>query len=187
MIIVGNGPSLKDKKRGDEIDSFQTVIRLTETNIFRTDHACYNIADHGRKTDYLIANTYTYKFASNVPKYETWIYSRPNELNDSIKVKIYNRLLNYNPVFVNILTDYWLNYFETIGNSNITKFRPIPQTGIIGIIISILKLKPYKLTLAGFDSYWDESMAVRGVHDLITERQLISEISTIYKTELIKF
>ena len=39
VILVGNGPSLLDKKNGQKIDSFDTVVRF---NLYNTvDHIAY--------------------------------------------------------------------------------------------------------------------------------------------------
>lgn len=190
VIVVGMGPSLGKLARGREIDKFPNIVRMPDfkRNAYY-DYMHYNKRDHGERTDYIVAaaqlRTHVIEY-DVIPRKATWIYGRPGAISREKETHLKNYLGKYKPVVCRE-SDRWLNRFVEMGARSLPRRIPIPQTGIIGTIIAIEKLKPKQVFLAGLDSFWDESQGMRYNHDMNTTRRLMHEIIDLYEIELVKF
>lgn len=176
VIIIGHGPSLNGRNRGEEIDEFETVIRLANMPPNRTiDAIPLTHNDHGKKTDYFVVSTADCKHLITkriVPNQGTWVFSRPGKMDKGVEAAYskYKARCSYEP-------DKWLNRFDEIGARNLREWsKAFPCNGTMAIILAHEILKPKAIYLAGFDAWWDYTVTERGGHDYIAERILLAEM-----------
>lgn len=136
VILVGNGPSLLDKKNGQKIDSFDTVVRF---NLYNTvDHIPYT----GIKTNiwFTVQNVRITKRKVDEVYFHVWYNNK----------EVHPYYLNLQKHFTNtkVITDELLTEMRRYFDTQYGMF----STGMIAIYVM---LKQYEqITLTGFD-WWD--------------------------------
>jgi hypothetical protein len=208
-VIVGHGPGLWEKGRGELIDSFDAVIRIY-------DFLWQDQKNYGSKVDYCM---YTYTAARMIPALknppESWTKTRSMESISPKEIWIVHHMgsfgalmvgpgadkleddyREYNPKIFNNLVYYW--------NYNYQQYRPKYQkfsTGILTVMVAAYHLKPEELCLIGFDNlkagineeYWAGYRGENGNgaihkclmnHDLAAESSLVFDIANAYQVEI---
>lgn len=142
IILVGNGPSVLDKKNGEIIDSFGEVVRFNWYHIEGYEEYV------GTRTDIWFTSVYTgYGFNRAAEKYKV-VYRHSWEW-DPAEDKIYNELLKYDNPIIKVEEKEVLEIRKYMGKENSYYYY---SSGAIAINIF---LKQYdKLTLTGFD-WWE--------------------------------
>ena len=143
-IIIGHGPSLLGAKKGQEIDSFDAVIRL------KWGYKSYQVPDstdqdYGIKTDYLLSTFRTWAGYKEVKVKEYWGYE--NVFCGRNMFLISQQMAS--PIWVDYEgTKYWL----AIYNSMRTWGLPHVSTGLAAVWYACRRLELESLTIAGYDN-----------------------------------
>jgi len=182
VCIVGHGPSVREKPRGQDIDQC-TVVRLKNCKRLLADKEHY-----GRRIDYAAASTETLKGlhglgAKHVKEY--WGYPKRGKYNAKVAQELQD--LTGRPVWVPLtLTNDWNKRFRDLGGQHKNM-----SLGMAAIIMVCEKLKPENLFLAGFDTMLDpdkeyytclkERKGHPG-HDWATEHILLDQVRAEYDT-----
>ncbi len=161
IILIGNGPSLLDKKNGEEIDSFNNVVRF---NNYKIDSFESYV---GKKTDIWFTVCCNPKHMESIHKYKE-VYAHSWEWNKE-KCKTYQKISQKR---------FCIKMERGFVRSNI----PIdsPSTGLIAMFYFLSKYK--KITITGFD-WWSSNKHHYGdnekrgsIHKPSEEYQVISAL-----------
>lgn len=161
IILIGNGPSLLYKNNGEEIDSFDNVVRFNNYKIDSFESFV------GKKTDIWFTVCCNPKHMNNIHEYKE-VYTHSWEW-DKEKCKIYQSISQKREC---------IKMDRELVRSQI----PIasPSTGLIAIIYFLTKYKKVKIT--GFD-WWSSDKHHYGdnekrgsMHKPTEEYQVISAL-----------
>lgn len=185
ICIVGHGPSLKGAHRGEEIDSFDKVVRL------KGSHTVLWTDDYGSRTDALCASTEIMGCFFKQEASEYWAYPKNGDYDRRVAISAIEKLQK--PVMIPItFVNRWNSYFRQMGacHNNVS-------TGMGAILIAIHRWKPEKIALAGFDTLMnpevsfarDDRIPRSGFgpypnHDWGKEHDLIPILSDQYNVEI---
>jgi len=177
VVIVGNGPSILDEKKGNIIDSYDIVIRIN-------DYVIEGYEEHtGKKTDIWAMDTkcfgWRFKFKERwqtVP--EIWIVPAVTYFGS------YESILQEAKKMHNNV------HIATRGDAIKTriKLRAFPSTGVSVIEFAFKKLSP-PFSIVGFDAcktrngktdYWDEVAKPDTTHSHTQEALYIQGLAEIH-------
>lgn len=143
VVIVGHGPSLKESRRGAEIDGFDRLARIK--NGWRLVHN--QERDYGRRQDIVVSSLKTCRQYYDAPVTEYWgvgkfashmeMLEEVREKFGSIKVVVHKEAI-----------DAWIGIYRKMGAICTHEL----STGLGAIITACEELKPKIITLAGFDN-----------------------------------
>ena len=178
IIIIGNGPSVLEKKNGKLIDSFDKVARF---NTFKNDSEYSKFV--GTRTDFWFIN------AKNIRTRSPEIIKMMDNVNyEKILVEQNpydpkNKLLKYFPELKrNTKVDFCdINLFNKIQNKyfNPRGLNPHPSLGLQGINFIANKYPEYEIYITGFDSFNSEKihyMDKTSVNDTYIKHNLDKEV-----------
>jgi len=183
IAIVGHGPSLKGAGLGSQIDKADKVVRL------KGSQTVWGTEDFGSRTDALCASTEVMGLFLKADANEYWAYPKNGAFDHEHAMRVLVKLER--PVMIPLLhCSYWNTRFRLMGATH-----PNVSTGMAAILIAILRWKPKKITLYGFDTMIDPSKVFdrhpeiprTGVgvinHDWQKEHDLLTVLSNVYKVE----
>lgn len=184
ICIVGHGPSLKGKKAGSYIDSYDHVVRLKNCG------STLGTEDYGSRIDSLCLSTEAVKLVGLIECGMYWLYPKNG---------VYDQAYTFGviaekgaPFMIPLdLCNKWNEHFREMGASH-----PNVSTGTAAIIIAAHYYEPESITLAGFDTLLDptqpftrnDDIPRTGVgeikHDWVKENELLRQLSDTYKFEI---
>ena len=176
VAIIGHGPSLTKQARGEEINKYDTIVRLGD--FFWCDSASF-----GSRTDYAMMPLHNMnhiqklwkgqelrrrqgkdetKFVSPTPLKETWIIGNGGDFNMAIDERqaeeLVERYRQYiNPVVFNGVIFKWLN---KACRFNI-KFRKFSKS-LLALIVTAYQLQPDIIYMLGCDHIQEGTDWIRG-------------------------
>ena len=191
IVIIGNGPSVLKKKKGNEIDNFNKVVRF---NTFKNDKKYSPFV--GEKTDFWFIN------AKNIRTKNPEIIKMMKDVKYS---KIYieqntydskDKLLKYFPELKKNqrVTFCDLNLFNDIQNKhfNPKDMNPHPSLGLQGINLIAKKYPEYELYIIGFDSfntdnihYMDNIKVDKNGHNQEKEKKFLEYLVKKYNIKIL--
>ena len=152
IIIIGNGPSVLEKKNGKLIDSFDKVVRF---NTFKNDE---EFSDYvGYRTDFWFINAKNIrtrspeiiKMMENINYEKIFVEQNPYDPKKKL-LKYFPELEQNNKVdFCDI------DLFNEIQNKHFNPkgMNPHPSLGLQGINLLANKFPEYEIYIMGFDSF----------------------------------
>jgi hypothetical protein len=195
-VIVGHGPSLLGAKRGEEIDSFDAVVRMKAFTRF------WNEEDYGNKLDYLVSSTEAAmaNLANHIKPKEYWLYPKKGTYDKRSINHLYSGL----PAKV-LLTeaDIWNERFRQRSGYDAKK-DPIRgrnvSTGFAALVYTADQLynkqksEERELYLIGFDTLKDPNVEYestfnpgtvhKGFHDWHIEHSMLEMVEAHYNVKL---
>lgn len=187
VCVVGHGPSMKGKKLGKKIDSYDKVVRLKGSS------SVFGSEDYGMKCNALCASTEVMGVFRRQPADEYWAYPKKGEFSHPVAMKVITEIEK--PVMIPLLfSNHWNQRFRMMGADH-----PNVSTGMAAILFAILRWRPEEIVLAGFDTLvnpdirFDRNHDIprTGVgaypnHDWKLENQLLQILSHIYKVSIVE-
>jgi len=183
IVIVGNGPSLYRREYGEQIDSFDTVIRIGDYYTWQKKK------DHGSKTDYVAVRTNGINHIKDArPSKGIWVHRRiaSDREVDEWKRKIDGLLEN-----AEFCKENW-RWGERLHRECGTS---ILSQGFSTIAIAAEKLKPNIIYIGGMDNlmagredyYWTNyTIKKYDTHCFSVERRLLDEMKEEYGFDIIE-
>lgn len=152
IIIIGNGPSVMNKRLGGEIDKFDKVVRF---NTFKNDEKFSPFV--GKKTDFWFINAKNIrtknpeivKMMENVKCDKIFVEQNPYDPKDKL-LKFFPELGNNRKVEfcdINLFNDIQKNHFNPRG------MNPHPSLGLQGINLISQKFPEHQIYIYGFDLF----------------------------------
>jgi len=191
VSIVGHGVSLTGAKKGNEIDSFDKVVRLKGSNtVLGSD-------DFGFKVDALVASTEIMGTFFKMDSPEYWAYPKKGDF-DAYKV-MHSIVGLQKPVLLALsLCNTWNSRFRQLSmNLHNEIVHPNFSTGMAAIVIACHRWNPDEIKLFGFDTLTNPKIPfVRhagiprsGIgaipnHDWETEHELLKTIEKTYNCKI---
>ena len=186
VVVVGKGPSVRGTKIGSWIDSFETVIKMSEG---------YFDEDYGFKCDYLILTTLqAWVLPKSInPQAAVWLYVTKRPRYNKLPWDAYNEVikseLDYEGpiVFINEHIRGWLRWYRRHYNKDRVekKYVKHPSKGTVAIITAMELLKAEKIFLVGFDRVMKGHPPLMETHDWTIENKMLKLASKHYSTELV--
>jgi hypothetical protein len=197
IIIVGHGPSMLEKERGDIIDSFDTIIRQKAIGM----QEMRNRPQHfGNRTNILCGSaTIRQQLQAQCEKWiffdsrhKTW---KPSECDPEVFRSDKPLCDLWNALYRGQRTD-WTNEDHRIVGSRTSdnKGHTHMSAGLHTIIYTCAFLKPDKITLVGFDNVRSGEFTwsvTRGEdwkgypdHRWDIEKKMVDYITTLYKVKI---
>jgi hypothetical protein len=197
IIIVGHGPSMLEKERGDVIDSFDTIIRQKAIGM----QEMRNRPQHfGRRTNILCGSaTIRQQLQAQC---ERWIFFdsrhktwKPSQCDPEVFRSDKPLCDLWNALYRGQRTD-WTNEDHRIVGSRTSdnKGHTHMSAGLHTIIYTCAFLKPDKITLVGFDNVRSGEFTwsvTRGEdwkgypdHRWDIEKKMVDYITTLYKVKI---
>lgn len=192
VVIVGHGPSLQGKGLGPEINSFDAVVRM-KRGVFLVNN---NFRDYGTRCDYICASTEvpgcfmeaTGRKDWNVREY--WAYPKKGYYDEKPINGLRKELKA--PIVVPLnLCNAWNETFRGIGG----KHHNV-STGFAAVLIACDRLRPFEITLAGFDTLMNPQVPFSRAelprtgfgpfpnHDWEKENELLTVLTNVYKVNI---
>lgn len=197
IIIVGHGPSMLEKERGDVIDSFDTIIRQKAIGM----QEMRNRPQHfGNRTNILCGSaTIRQQLQAQCEKWiffdsrhKTW---KPSQCDPEVFRSDKPLCDLWNALYRGQRTD-WTNEDHRIVGSRTSdnKGHTHMSAGLHTIIYACAFLKPDKITLVGFDNVRSGEFTwsvTRGEdwkgypdHRWDIEKKMVDYITTLYKVKI---
>ena len=184
-IIIGRGPSLKNKRLGKWIDSFKTVIRLSNGSYGK---------DHGTKIDYILT---TYLEICSLRKLDLsnikglWFYETKGKI-DVVDWKIFDEMIceitKYRGKITHVNNHVlnWLDRYKEIARPLYKRSPHVtyPTKGTAAALTAMELLNPKEMHLAGMDNI-DAGKTTYHCHDFAAENKVLNEASEKHSTKLI--
>lgn len=152
--IVGHGPSLKGKRLGRIIDSYDRVVRLKGSS------PVYGAEDYGSKVDAVCASTELMGAFFKLSCQEYWAYPKNGFFSGPLALSVITRLGK--PVMIPLqLCNEWNQVFRGLGacHNNVS-------TGMAAIIMAIDRWYPKEIILAGFDTLMNPEVPFDRNHEI---------------------
>jgi len=169
VCIVGHGPSLIGASLGSKIDSYPTIVRMK--HCFKL---LMNQRDFGKRTDYMCSSTEVMPNMLPVKAKEYWCYPKRGRWNKALELQ-----MKHVPYIIPLeLCEKWNVWFRNQKSER----GDIPNysTGMAAIIITMDRLRPKKIVLAGFDSLLNPEIPYTST---LSDRSYLNQIGHDWKIE----
>lgn len=181
VVVVGHGPGLIGKGRGEEIDASDTIIRLVGGK-------CPSAVDYGKRADYVLTTNHQMKW---LPRHNLngvkaiWLYfTRIPYSKFSVLRQV--REFCMRVVAVNELIGKWLGLYRQVHKTTAPRVD-YPTKGTAAVLAAIELLRPSELCLAGFDGVMSGERSPSRIHDWRVEKALINMASDELSVNLTRF